>query len=110
MLTRDRYEKPWTETPIKRRKYDYYIFWGGCLIGLIAGAFMCYQAWSGVPNNTAGHFLADIDQYLTFAVLPDPRGQLLEHQHRHLDSRNSKRRVWYWIIRLDNERSQELFH
>ncbi|KAN0096478.1 glycoside hydrolase family 16 protein [Hyaloscypha variabilis] len=53
------YEKPWTETPIKRRKYDYYIFWGGCLIGLIAGAFMCYEAWSGVPNNTYCLILED---------------------------------------------------
>ncbi|KAH7381818.1 concanavalin A-like lectin/glucanase domain-containing protein [Cadophora sp. MPI-SDFR-AT-0126] len=45
------YEKPWKETPVKRRKWDYYIFWGGCTLGLVAGAFMCYLAWSGVPDN-----------------------------------------------------------
>lgn len=46
------YDKPWTEIPNKRRKYDYYIFWGGAFIGLIAGAFMCYQAWAGVPQHS----------------------------------------------------------
>jgi hypothetical protein len=56
ILTRNRYEKPWTETPVKKRKWDYYIFWGGCLVGLIAGAFMCYLAWSGVPNNEVCQF------------------------------------------------------